>query len=82
MTDNGDVTFRKMLREWPVQTSLFSFGPVVLAAAQLLNGFYFGSTLTYHALFGVVMVAFAVLVTRHHLVTFRIRQLENESQNF
>ena len=82
MVDNGDVSFRRMLRERPVQTSLFSFGPLVLAAAQLLNGFYFGNTLVYHVLFGIVMVAFAVIVTRHHLVRFRVRQLENRGRNF
>ena len=74
--NEGDVTFREMFRELPVQTSLFSFGPVLLAIAQLFNGVYYGTTLTYHALFGAVMIAFAVLVTRHHLVSFRIRRLE------
>jgi hypothetical protein len=79
MTD-GEVTFREMFRELPVQTSLFSFGPLALAIAQLVNGVYHGTTLTYHVLFGVVMVAFAVVVTRHHLVSFRLRRLENDER--
>ncbi|WP_233274809.1 hypothetical protein [Haladaptatus cibarius] len=76
MTDKATVSFRELCRELPVQTGLFSFGPVAIGFAQLWNGFAHGTTVSFHALFAVVMVAFAVLVTRYHLATYRLDKLE------
>jgi len=76
MTDEAPVTFRELFSELPVQTGLFSFGPVLLGFAQLWNGYSHQTALSFHAMFAVVMVGFAVLVTRYHLVSFRLDKLE------
>jgi hypothetical protein len=76
MTGDRDATFGEMCRELPVETGLFSFGPVVIALALTWNGVYHGTAPVFHALFGVVMMSFAVLVTRYNLVAFRLRRLE------
>ncbi|WP_227356881.1 hypothetical protein [Haladaptatus salinisoli] len=76
MTDEATVSFRELCRELPAQTALFSFGPVALGAAQLWNGYSHETALTFHALFALVMVGFAVLVTRYHLAAFRLKKLE------
>ncbi|EFW92958.1 hypothetical protein ZOD2009_06364 [Haladaptatus paucihalophilus DX253] len=76
MTNEVSVTFRELFEELPVQTGLFSFGPVLLGIAQLWNGYSHQTALSFHALFAVVMVGFAVLVTRYHLASFRLEKLE------
>ncbi len=76
MTDKATVSFRELCRELPVQTGLFSFGPVALGVAQLWNGYSHETELAFHALFALVMVGFAVLVTRYHLAAFRLKKLE------
>ncbi|WP_458189913.1 hypothetical protein [Haladaptatus sp. NG-WS-4] len=76
MTDEATVTFRELYRELPAQTTLFSFGPVALGLAQLWNAYAHETALSFHALFALVMVGFAVLVTRTHLASFRLEKLE------
>ncbi|WP_458207675.1 hypothetical protein [Haladaptatus sp. NG-SE-30] len=76
MTEEATVTLRELFRELPVQTTLFSVGPVMLGFAQLWNGYTHETALSFHALFAVVMIGFAVLVTRTHLASFRLQKLE------
>ncbi|WP_266080231.1 hypothetical protein [Haladaptatus caseinilyticus] len=76
MTDEATVSFRELCRELPVQTGLFSFGPIVIGMAQLWNGYAHETAVSIHALFAIVMVGFAVLVTRYHLASFRLDKLE------
>lgn len=76
MTDEASVTFRDLFCELPIQTGMFSFGPVFLGIAQLWNGYSHQTALSYHALFATVMVGFAILVTRYHLASFRLKRLE------
>lgn len=70
-----ESTFLRMCREFPVRTALFSFGPIALALFQLANGYLHGVPVLYVSGFAVLLVAFAVLVTRYHLVRFRLSQL-------
>lgn len=71
-----EVTLGEMFRSLPVQSSLFSIGPVVLAIAQLANSAFNGLSVTYSGAFAVVMIGFAVLITRYHLVKFRLHKLQ------
>lgn len=75
MSTRRDVTFGKMARTFPMRTGLFTFGPVLFALVQLVNAYLHGASLLYAALFAALMVAFSVLVTRYHLVSFRLRRL-------
>ncbi|MCO8246318.1 MULTISPECIES: hypothetical protein [unclassified Haladaptatus] len=76
MTEKAPVTFRELCQELPVQTGLFSFGPILLGIAQLWNGFAHQTALSFNAMFAVVMVGFAVLITRYHLASFQLDKLE------
>lgn len=76
VTDN--VSFWEMYSELPVRTTLASVGPVVLALAQLLNGYVHGVPVTHTGAFAVVMVIAAVLVTQYHLVEFRRSKLQRD----
>ncbi len=71
-----EVTLAEMFRSLPVRSSLFSVGPFVLAIAQLANSAFNGLSVTYSGAFAVVMLGFAVLITRYHLVEFRLRKLQ------
>ncbi len=76
MSDEAPVSFRELCSELPVQTGLFSFGPVLLGLAQLWNGYVHETQLSFYALFALVMVGFAVLATRYHLAAFQLGKLE------
>ena len=76
MTEKASVTFRDLCRELPVQTGMFSFGPILLGLAQLWNGYSHQTALSFNALFAVVMVGFAVLITRYHLASLQLDKLE------
>lgn len=71
-----DVSISTMFRCLPVRSCLFTVGPFVLAIAQLANSAFNGLSVTYAAAFAAVMLGFSVLITRYHLVKFRLRQLE------
>lgn len=70
-----EATFVRMTRRFPVRTALFSFGPPVLALLLLANGYLHGLPILYVGGFAALLVAFAVFVTRYHLVTFRLMVL-------
>jgi len=70
-----EATFVRMASEFPVRTALFSFGPLVLAVLQLVNGHLHGIPIPYVGGFAALLIAFAVLITRYHLVTFRLTKL-------
>lgn len=73
-TDGLDVFF-EMAREFPVRTGLFTFGLPVFALLQLINGFVHEGSLASIALFGAVMVAYSVQLTRYHVAAYRRRKL-------
>ena len=70
MAATNKVTFWEMFREFPGRTTVASFVPIVLGVAQLVNGYLHGIPTTHTAVFAVVMIAAAVMVTQYHLVTF------------
>ncbi|MGA9401715.1 hypothetical protein [Haladaptatus sp. R4] len=47
-----------------------------MGIAQLWNGFAHQTALSFNAMFAVVMVGFAVLITRYHLASFQLDKLE------
>lgn len=64
-----------MIRTHPARTALFSAGPILFGLFQFFNSYlHDGSLLVAVALCGI-MAAFSAMVTRYHLVTFRISQL-------
>lgn len=73
-TNNGRPFFR-MAREFPVRTLLFTFGPLVFALLQLVNGYVNDASLPFTGAFALVVVAFAVLVTQYHLAKFRVSRV-------
>ena len=76
MAVKDKVTFWEMFRELPVRTTVASFVPVILGAAQLVNGYLHGIPTTHTAGFAAVMIVAAVLVTQYHLVTFHRMKLQ------
>lgn len=78
MAGTDDVSFWEMYSELPVRTTLVSVGPVVLAVAQLANGYANGVPVTHTGAFAAVVTVAAVLVTRYHLVEFRRLKLQRD----
>jgi hypothetical protein len=64
-----------MARTHPVRTALFSVGPLVFGLFQFFNSFLNDGSILFALGFCVVMGIFSALVTRYHLVTFRLTQL-------
>jgi len=79
---SDDATFGRMARKFPVRTAVFSVGPPVLAMLQLINSYLHGVSILYASGFAVLMVAFAVFITRYHLVAFRLTMLRENRQNW
>lgn len=73
-------SFFAMCRAFPYRTALFTFGPMLVGLAQLINAYVHGSSVLLVGAVAAVMLAFSVLITRYHLVRFRIRQLEGGIQ--
>ncbi len=64
-----------MVRTHPVRTGLFTAGPVLFGLLQLFNSYMNGGSIPFAVAFCVVMAAFSVMVTRYHLITFRLTLL-------
>lgn len=75
MATRDTPSFARMCRAFPVRTSLFTLGPLLVGAAQLLNALVHGSALLPVAAVALVMCAFSVLITNYHLASFRRRRL-------
>lgn len=78
MATRDGNSFGKMARTYPFRTALFTLGPVVLGLAQFVNGYLNDGSLLVAATLLALMTAFAVLVTRYHLATFRIQSLTDD----
>lgn len=72
-----DVTLAGAARRSPVRVALFSVLPVVLAAAQLVNGAVTRLDPWVSVGFAVVMGCYAVVATRYLLAQDRLRVLES-----
>lgn len=65
----------KMARTHPIRTGLFSAGPIVFGLLQFFNSYLNDGSPLFALVFCAVMAMFAAMVTRYHLVTFRVNQL-------
>lgn len=66
-------SFGEMCRASPIRTALFTFGPLVVGAAQVLNGLVHDSNLWLLAVVAAVTVLYSLLVTGYQLAVFRRR---------
>lgn len=78
MSVRYSLSLVELFRATPAKTSLLAFGPLVLALGQLGNGYANSISPAVSIGFAVVMVAFAVIATRHHAAEHRLRRLEGE----
>jgi len=65
----------RMVRTHPVRTILFTVGPIVFGLLQFFNSFLNDGSILFALAFCVAMGVFSAMVTRYHLVTFRLSQL-------
>lgn len=63
-----------LARAEPGRVIAYSLLPLLVAAAQLFNGFYHGVSLLYPALFALSLVAFAVVATQYHVASYRVTE--------
>ena len=54
---------------------MFTVGPVLLGLLQFFNSYLHDGSLLFAATFLGVMALFSAMVTRYHLVTFRVSEL-------
>jgi len=73
MATREQPSFRQMCRETPFRTALFTFGPLLVGAAQVTNALVHGSSLPLLAAVAAVTVGYSVVATRYHLAAFRRR---------
>jgi hypothetical protein len=64
-----------MARTYPVRTGLFTVGPVIFGLLQFFNSYLNDGSLLFALAFCVAMGIFSAMVTRYHLVTFRLSEL-------
>lgn len=64
-----------LARAEPGRVFTYSLLPLLVAAAQLFNGFYHGVSLLYPALFALSLVAFAVIATQYHVASHRLTEV-------
>lgn len=79
MGETSGTTFWEMASESPGRTAVATVVPVLVGAAQLVNGYLHGVALTHAGLFAVVMGAAAVLATQYNLVAFRRAKLQRHA---
>ncbi|WP_135366534.1 hypothetical protein [Halosimplex halophilum] len=80
MAAREQPSFRQMCHETPFRTALFTFGPLVVGAAQVANALVHGSYLPLLAAVAAATVVYSALVTRYRLATFRRRTLTRAAE--
>lgn len=68
-------SFGRMVRTHPVRTGLFTAGPVIFGLLQFFNSYLNDGSILFALGLCVAMGVFSAMVTRYHLVTFRLTQL-------
>ncbi len=76
MATKDGVAVADMFRSRPVQSAMVSVVPLLLAVAQLANGFFNDMPLLVSISFAAVMVPFAVLLTQYQYAQFRRQYVE------
>lgn len=75
MNAGSDPTFAEMARTYPMRTGIYTVVPLGGALAQFGNSYYHGFPPLYAGVFALLLLGFAVLITRHHLAAFRLARL-------
>ena len=78
MADDTKLTFADLYHAAPAQTLIFTVVPIVLAAAQVINGIYTDLPMWAAGAFAVLMLASVVSLTRHHRAELHLARLERE----
>ena len=81
MSGRNSLSLVELFYAAPVKSALLSIGPIALAVGQVLNGYLNGVSPVVSITFAVVMVAFAVVATRHHAAEHRLRRLEADLED-
>ncbi|MXV61251.1 hypothetical protein GS429_04070 [Natronorubrum sp. JWXQ-INN-674] len=76
MSVRQSLSLIELFRATPAKSSLLALGPVTLAVGQLGNSYVNGVSPAVSIAFAAVMIAFAVVATRHHAAEYRLRRLE------
>lgn len=76
MATRDDTAFSDMFRSNPVQSAMVSLVPLLLALAQLANGYFNDMSIFVSISFAIVVVLFAVLLTQHQYARFRRQYAE------
>ncbi|XVH30818.1 hypothetical protein ACNS7O_10510 [Haloferacaceae archaeon DSL9] len=78
MAAENDVSISDLVRSDPVRSALLSFGPILLAGAQIANSYFNDLSFLASVPFAVAMVLIAVLLTQHHAAQYRRRRVERD----
>jgi len=70
----------RMVREWPVQTLIFTFGLPLFVCLQVLNVSVHGGSFLRAGGFAVVALACSVQLTRYQVSVYRLRTLSRGSK--
>lgn len=68
-------TLATLYRAAPTRTTLFTFLPLLLAAALVVNGLAFGASLSVALPAATALVAYAAMTTRYHVASLRRRRI-------
>lgn len=78
LTDDPDdlQTFKAMAREFPLRTTIYTFGLPVFALLQLVNALVFDGSLLIIGAFATLMVLCSIVLTRYHIAIYRRQKVE------
>lgn len=68
-------TLATLYRAAPTRTTLFTFLPLLLAVALVINGVAFGASLSIALPAAAALVAYAAMTTRYHVASLRRRRV-------
>ena len=80
MSVRSSPSLAELFRAEPAKSFLLSVGPLVLAVGQFANSLVNGLSPLIAVGFAAVMIAFAVVATRHHAAEYRLRQLQADPE--
>lgn len=75
MMDEDEVSLEAMARQFPVQTGVYTVGPLLVGAVQIANSYVHGVSLLYAGLFTALLLVYSALMTRYQLASWRVSRL-------
>ncbi|WP_049927643.1 hypothetical protein [Halopiger goleimassiliensis] len=81
MSVRSSPSLVELFRAAPAKSFLLAVGPLALALGQLANSLVNGLSPLIAVGFAGVMIAFAVVATRHHAAEYRLRRLESSLES-